>query len=166
MSNIYYWKDIPDCRIKASSHVYMWKTISDLNDPRKIRGWLLPEKDFLNLINKKFEQVVLSIKLDYEPTQETVLSNYVPYNKNKIIKETVQTIFCVNDRTYKLMPVIYYKKDRDKDIYRHNIKDSVEPIYRKGRGVVKCGKVYMAFIHQNRIIDISQVDIFVLSKYH
>ena len=107
MSNIYYWKDIPDCRIKASSHVYMWKTISDLNDPRKIRGWLLPEKDFLNLINKKFEQVVLSIKLDYEPTQETVLSNYVPYNKNKIIKETVQTIFCVNDRTYKLMPVIY-----------------------------------------------------------
>lgn len=165
MSKIYYWKDIPDCRIKASSDVYMWKTISDLNDPRKIRGWLLPEKDFAKLITKKFEQVVLSIKLDCEATREIVLSNYIPCNKNKIIKETEQIVFCINDRTYKLTPVIYYKKDRDKNIYRHNIKDGVEPIYRKGRGVAKCGKVYMAFIFQNRIIDISQVNIFVLSEY-
>ena len=165
MSNIYYWKDVPDYKIKVSSHVYSWKTISDLNNPKKTKGWLLPEKDFVNLITKKFEQVVLSIKIDYGPTEEMVLSNYVPYNENKIIKETEQIVFCVNDRTYKSTPVIYYKKDSDKNIYRHNIKDDVEPIYRKDKGVVKCGKVYMAFIYQNRIIDISQVDIFVLSKY-
>ena len=141
MNNIYYWKDLPNCRVKASCHVYSWKTISDLNNPKKTKGWLLPEKDFMNLITKKFEQVVLSVKLDYGSTEQVVLSNYVPYHKNKLIKETEQIVFCIDDRTYKPMPVIYKK------------------------GVVKCGRVYMAFTYQNRIIDISQVDIFILSKY-
>ena len=160
MSDIY-WKDIPNCRVKTSSHVYLWKTIFDLNYPNKTKGFLLPEKDFRLLITKKFEQVVLPVKLDNEPAINIVLSNYLPHNKNKIIKETGQIIFCVDDRTYKLTPVIYYKKDRDKNIYRHSIIGGVEPVYKKGKGVTKCGKAYMAFIHQNRIIDISQVDIFV-----
>jgi len=121
----------------------------------------LPEKDFRRLITKKFEQVNLPVKLDNEPVIEIVLSNYLPHNKNKIIKETGQVIFCVDDRTYKLTPVIYYKKNKDENIYRHNTIDGVKPLYRKGKGVTECGKVYKASITQNRIIHINQVNIFV-----
>jgi|GEM_PF-3629447 hypothetical protein len=160
MSDIY-WKNIPNCKVKTSSRVYSWRTVSDLRDPNKTKGFLLPEKDFHQLINKKFEQVTLPVELDYEQKIEVVLSNYLSYSKNKIIKYTEQVVFCLNDRTYKLTPVIYYEKDEDEDTYSYDTIDGVKPVYIEGKGVTRRGKVYKASMTQNRIIHINHVNIFV-----
>ena len=160
MSDIY-WKDIPNCRVKTSSRVYSWRTVSDLNDPNKTKGFILPEEDFQQLIKKKFEQVVLPVELDYEQKIEVVLSNYLSYSKNEIIRYTEQVIFCLNDRTYKLTPVIYYEKDEDKDTYSYDTIDGVKPVYIESKGVTRCGKVYKASMTKNRIIHINEVNIFV-----
>ena len=70
-------------------------------DNEKTRGWLLPEKDFLKLKHKKFEQKVLTVKIDNQDKQEMVLSNYVPDSKNKILRKTEQIIYSIDDRSYK-----------------------------------------------------------------
>ena len=92
---------------------YSWKMVSSLKnrDNKKTRGWLLPEKDFLKLKHKKFEQKVLTVKIDNQDKQEMVLSNYVPDSKDKILRRTEQIIYSIDDRSYKLTPVIYCNKE-------------------------------------------------------
>ena len=146
-----------------TKELYSWKMVSSLKnrDNEKTRGWLLPEKDFLKLKHKKFEQKVLTVKIDNQDKQEMVLSNYVPDSKNKILRRTEQIIYSIDDRSYKLTPVIYYEKEEQKLEYIPRSEEGIKPFYIKGAGVMKCGKVYIAFMYQNRVININEMNIFI-----
>lgn len=142
---------------------YIWKIVADLNnrDNEKTRGWLIPEQDFVKLKHRKFEQKVLTVKIDDQYKQEMVLSNYKPDKKNKILKKTEQIIYSIDDRSYKLTPVIYYEKEEQKLEYIPRSEEGIKPFYIKGAGVMKCGKVYIAFMYQNRVININEMNIFI-----
>ena len=146
-----------------TKELYSWKMVSSLKnrDNEKTRGWLLPEKDFLKLKHKKFEQKVLTVKIDNQDKQEMVLSNYVPDSKDKILRRTEQIIYSIDDRSYKLTPVIYYEKEEQKLEYIPRSEEGIKPFYIKGAGVMKCGKVYIAFMYQNRVININEMNIFI-----
>ena len=146
-----------------TKELYSWKMVSSLKnrDNEKTRGWLLPEKDFLKLKHKKFEQKVLTVEIDNQGKQEMVLSNYVPDSKDKILRRTKQIIYSIDDRSYKLTPVIYYEKEEQKLEYIPRSEEGIKPFYIKGAGVMKCGKVYIAFMYQNRVININEMNIFI-----
>lgn len=142
---------------------YSWKMVSSLKDRdnEKTRGWLLPEKDFLKLKHKKFEQKVLTVQIDNQFKQEMVLSNYTPDSKNKILRRTEQIIYSIDDRSYKLTPVVYCNKDDEKPEYITRDEEPVKILYIEGAGVKRYGKVYIAFMYENRVININEMNIFV-----
>ena len=146
-----------------TKELYSWKKVYSLKnrDNEKTRGWLLPEKDFLKLKNKKFEQKVLTVKIDNQDTQEMVLSNYIPDSKNKILRRTEQIIYSIDDRSYKLTPVVYCNKKDEKPEYITRSEEVVKIVYIEGAGLKRYGKVYIAFIYENRIININEMNIFV-----
>jgi len=142
---------------------HCWKSVADFNnrENEKTRGWLIPEKDFIKLINKKFEQKVLEVRIDDQDKQQMVLSNYKPDKKKKILRKTEQVKFSIDDRSYKLTPVIYYEKEKQRNEYIPRSKDRIEPIYIKGKGVMKCGKVYIAFLYKNRVVNVNEMNLFI-----
>ena len=146
-----------------TKELYSWKKVYSLKnrDNEKTRGWLLPEKDFLKLKNKKFEQKVLTVKIDNQDTQEMVLSNYIPDSKNKILRRTEQIIYSIDDRSYKLTPVVYCNKKDEKPEYITRSEEVVKIVYIEGAGLKRYGKVYIAFIYENRVININEMNIFV-----
>ena len=121
---------------------HSWKSVSKFRnrENEKARGWLIAEQDFVKLKNKKFEQKVLTVRIDDQDKQEMVLSNYKPDKNNKILRKTEQVIYSIDDRSYKLTPVIYYKKEEQKLEYIPRNEEGVKPVYIKGAGVMKCGK--------------------------
>ena len=146
-----------------TKELYSWKMVSSLKnrDNEKTRGWLLPEKDFLKLKHKKFEQKVLNVKIDNQDKQEMVLSNYVPDSKNKILRKTEQIVYSIDDRSYKLTPVIYCNKEDEKPEYMTRNEEAIKIIYIEGEGVKRYGKVYIAFMYENRVINVNEMNIFV-----
>ena len=146
-----------------TKELYSWKMVSSLKnrDNEKTRGWLLPEKDFLKLKHKKFEQKVLTVKIDNQDKQEMVLSNYVPDSKNKILRKTEQIVYSIDDRSYKLTPVIYCNKEDEKPEYMTRNEEAIKIIYIEGEGVKRYGKVYIAFMYENRVINVNEMNIFV-----
>ena len=143
--------------------LYSWKMVSSLKnrDNEKTRGWLLPEKDFLKLKHKKFEQKVLTVEIDNQGKQEMVLSNYVPDSKDKILRRTKQIIYSIDDRSYKLTPVVYCNKEDEKPEYITRGEEAVKILYIEGAGLKRYGKVYIAFMYENRVININEMNIFV-----
>ena len=146
-----------------TKELYSWKMVSSLKnrDNEKTRGWLLPEKDFLKLKHKKFEQKVLTVKIDNQDKQEMVLSNHVPDSKNKILRKTEQIVYSIDDRSYKLTPVIYCNKEDEKPEYMTRNEEAIKIIYIEGEGVKRYGKVYIAFMYENRVINVNEMNIFV-----
>ena len=146
-----------------TKELYSWKMVSSLKnrDNEKTRGWLLPEKDFLKLKHKKFEQKVLTVKIDNQDKQEMVLSNYVPDSKNKILRRTEQIVYSIDDISYKLTPVIYCNKEDEKPEYMTRNEEAIKIIYIEGEGVKRYGKVYIAFMYENRVINVNEMNIFV-----
>ena len=146
-----------------TKELYSWKMVSSLKDRdnEKTRGWLLQEKDFLKLKHKKFEQKVLTVKIDNQDKQEMVLSNYVPDSKNKILRKTEQIVYSIDDRSYKLTPVIYCNKEDEKPEYMTRNEEAIKIIYIEGEGVKRYGKVYIAFMYENRVINVNEMNIFV-----
>ena len=142
---------------------YIWKIVADLNnrDNEKTRGWLIPEQDFVKLKHRKFEQKVLTVKIDDQYKQEMVLSNYKPDKKNKILRKTEQIIYSIDDRSYKLTPVIYCNKEDEKPEYMTRNEEAIKIIYIEGEGVKRYGKVYIAFMYENRVINVNEMNIFV-----
>ena len=143
--------------------LYSWKMVSSLKnrDNEKTIGWLLPEKDFLKLKHKKFEQKVLTVKIDNQDKQEMVLSNYVPDSKNKILRRTEQIVYSIDDRSYKLTPVVYCSKEDEKPEYITRGEEAVKILYIEGAGLKRYGKVYIAFMYKDRVINVNEMNIFV-----
>lgn len=146
-----------------TKELYSWKMVSSLKNRynEKTRGWLLPEKDFLKLKHKKFEQKVLTVKIDNQDKQEMVLSNYVPDSKNKILRKTEQIVYSIDDRSYKLTPVIYCNKEDEKPEYMTRNEEAIKILYIEGAGLKRYGKVYIAFMYENRVINVNEMNIFV-----
>ena len=140
-----------------------WKSVAKLNnrDNEKTRGWLIPKQDFIKLTQKIFEQKVLTIRIDDKERQEMVLSNYKPDKKKKILRKTEQVVFSIDDRSYKLTPVIYYEKEKQRIEYIPRTKEGIEAVFTKGKGVQKCGKKYIAFMYKNRVINVNEMNIFI-----
>ena len=90
-----------------------------------------------------------------------VLSNYVPDSKNKILRRTEQIVYSIDDRSYKLTPVVYCNKEDEKPEYITRGEEAVKILYIEGAGLKRYGKVYIAFMYKDRVINVNEMNIFV-----
>lgn len=103
----------------------------------------------------------MTVKIDNQDKQEMILSNYVPDSKDKILRRTEQIIYSIDDRSYKLTPVIYCNKEDEKPEYIIRGEEPVKILYIEGAGLKRYGKVYIAFMYENRVINVNEINIFV-----
>ena len=89
----------------------------------------ISEKNLKSLKNKKYEQKVLTVKVDDLSSQQILFSNYREETKRKLLKVTSQIVFSLNTRLYENTPVIYYKKEKDKLKYLPETQNENEPVF-------------------------------------
>lgn len=128
----------------------------------KTRGWIISEKNLKSLKNKKYEQKVLTVKVDDLSSQQILFSNYREETKRKLLKVTSQIVFSLNTRLYENTPVIYYKKEKDKLKYLPETQNENEPVFVNKKGLLLRGKVYIAFLHDTRIINLDEKNLFTI----
>ena len=132
----------------------------------KTKGWIISEKNLKSLKNKKYEQKVLTVKVDDLSNQQMLFSNYREETKRKLLKVTSQIVFSLNTRLYENTPVIYYKKEKDKlkclPEIQNETQNENEPIFINKKGLLLRGKVYVAFFHDTRIINIDEKNLFTI----
>ena len=73
----------------------------------KTRGWIISEKNLKSLKNKKYEQKVLTVKVDDLSSQQILFSNYREETKRKLLKVTSQIVFSLNTRLYENLSLIH-----------------------------------------------------------